>query len=823
MGWLIELLFGALRELCSQFIIDMMNIASGMFTEVLSCDLNLFEGLFGVAEVLYEDAVVPMAIALLLMILVWQLFKSMFGRMGTASEDPVELVFRSCFCLFMILFAKDIVNYILDIAGTPYQWITGAEISVDSFSGYVSALEAATSALAGDAISIQLLMLIMHFVVAWNYFKMLFILAERYVLLGVFSYTSPLAFATGGAKATNNILASWVKMFGGQVLVVLLDAWCVKMFLSAYGNLMASGYGFTRFFAATMCLIGFCKITAKLDSYMGSLGVNLGRIAGGMSGLGALLMAGRLLSGGGRMAGGKADGSGGQGGGNMKFGNGRGIPLGKGMPDFAASGNGGAVPPAGQGIGGMDLGGAKKAGAGVGEANPMPGSDKENGVGVFGAQEALEEPILPFGDPDAAENGTGMGGLGEEDVLQAGIGGAENGNSLNTMDVGSGLVDMSENGILESGMQESSMQSGMPGDMDMQGFDAQDMDAQDMDIQGAPVPDLGMEETGTVGMEDSSGTFFSGSEDGLEPYPADYSMAGDYQAAAEDYEPADSFAAGGAFSAGGGLAETQGLSDMDSGIGGFGASDLGAAGGMEGMEASGGSMAGGALAGLETIHGEAGGHRNGITGTPEAMDGGLSGYGTGERRNGGKGAGASVETGYAGGNHGAGHGALGSMTGMAGSQASEAATTSGGVNGSASENASASGFAFRPTESGIYGFEREGERFLRYDSSMYEKPEKPYQTIHEKGKIFYELPEREKAPERLPEAKAVLEKNGTVRLEQEKKTVVERNGIPGRKDGTESMGRQPQKGRRKAGSPESRKKPERRSNRTPAGNDRKKD
>ena len=38
-----------------------------------------------------------MGVALLLMILVWQLFKSMFGKLGTASEDPVELVFRSCF------------------------------------------------------------------------------------------------------------------------------------------------------------------------------------------------------------------------------------------------------------------------------------------------------------------------------------------------------------------------------------------------------------------------------------------------------------------------------------------------------------------------------------------------------------------------------------------------------------------------------------------------------------------------------------------------------------------------------------------------------
>ena len=233
MGWLLELLFGAIREMCSQFIIDMMDVASSMFTEILSCDLNLFEDLFGVVGDLYKNAVMPIGIMLLLMILVWQLFKSMFGKTGIASEDPLELIFRSAVCLILIAYAKQLVNYILDLAGTPYQWVVGTAITVDSFSAYVSASEAVVSALGIDSLSISMLLLIMQFVVAWNYFKMLFILAERYVLLGVFSYTAPLAFATGGSKSTNGILASWIKMFGGQVLIVILDAWCVKMFLSA--------------------------------------------------------------------------------------------------------------------------------------------------------------------------------------------------------------------------------------------------------------------------------------------------------------------------------------------------------------------------------------------------------------------------------------------------------------------------------------------------------------------------------------------------------------------------------------------------------------
>lgn len=163
------------------------------------------------------------------------------------------------------------VDYILRIAGTPYQWVVGTKVKVASFSGYVSTLEGVTDTLGISSLSISVLMLIMQFVVAWNYFKMLMVIAERYVLLGVFSYTAPLAFATGGSKATNNILASWSKMFGGQVVLVILNAWCMKMFLSGYGNMMASSYGFTKFFAATLCLVGFCKITFKLDSYMASL------------------------------------------------------------------------------------------------------------------------------------------------------------------------------------------------------------------------------------------------------------------------------------------------------------------------------------------------------------------------------------------------------------------------------------------------------------------------------------------------------------------------------------------------------------------------
>ena len=296
MSWLIELLIEGVREVCSQFLVDMMDLLTNMFTELVSCDLSLFEDLFGVVKDLYENAILPLGIAILLLILVWQLFKTMFGRGGVTAEDPVELVCRSCICLFFVIFARPLANYILSVAGTPYQWVAGTEIEVESFSDFVNALDALSAGLGISTLSITILMLIMQFVVAWNYFKMLFIIAERYVLLGVFSYTSPLAFATGGSKATNNILASWAKMFGGQVVLIIMNAWCMKMFLSGYGNLMATGLGFTQFFIAALCLVGFCKIAYKLDSYMAALGVNLGRPSNGIGAMGLMMAASRLFS-----------------------------------------------------------------------------------------------------------------------------------------------------------------------------------------------------------------------------------------------------------------------------------------------------------------------------------------------------------------------------------------------------------------------------------------------------------------------------------------------------------------------------------------------
>ena len=58
----------------------------------------------------------------------------------------------------------------------------------------------------------------------WNYLKLLFEAAERYVLLGVLVYTAPVAFSMGASQTTANIWKSWCRMLGGQIFLVSFPA-----------------------------------------------------------------------------------------------------------------------------------------------------------------------------------------------------------------------------------------------------------------------------------------------------------------------------------------------------------------------------------------------------------------------------------------------------------------------------------------------------------------------------------------------------------------------------------------------------------------------
>ena len=88
--------------------------------------------------------------------------------------------------------------------------------------------------------SVALIVLILVIILAWNYIKLLLEAAERYIIVGVLVFTAPVAFATGASENTSNIFGSWCRMLGGQLFLLIMNAWCLRLFVSMVGTFLAN-------------------------------------------------------------------------------------------------------------------------------------------------------------------------------------------------------------------------------------------------------------------------------------------------------------------------------------------------------------------------------------------------------------------------------------------------------------------------------------------------------------------------------------------------------------------------------------------------------
>ena len=203
----------------------------------LGCDMAVFLRYFPAAETMYE-VFVALAIGLILLMWVWNLFKNFGLGIGSEAEDPVKLTFRAVLFIALAWYADDIVNIVLSIGGTPYDWILTNALPSLNFGDFSSVLLTIIGVCANGAVALIALILVL--ILAWNYLKLLCEAAERYILLGVLVFTAPVAFAMGVSHSTSDIFKSWCRMLAGQVFLLMMNAWCLKLFTSMVGAFIAN-------------------------------------------------------------------------------------------------------------------------------------------------------------------------------------------------------------------------------------------------------------------------------------------------------------------------------------------------------------------------------------------------------------------------------------------------------------------------------------------------------------------------------------------------------------------------------------------------------
>lgn len=271
---------------------QVMNILDMINTSVLGalgCDMETFVRYFPAAETFYS-IIVAISIGLLLLNLIFQLFRNFGILSGGEAENPVSLTVRTMVFLFLSLYADEVLNIVLKIGGTPYTWLMTEELPPLDFANFNSVLLTILGAsLSG---SIALIALILLIILAWNYIKLLFEAAERYVLLGVLTFTAPLAFSMGGSQNTANIFKSWCRMLGGQVLMIIMNVWCLRIFTSMFAGFIANPLSLENgnFLIWFLCAVAFLKISQKVDSFVQMLGINVGTTGSSMISEGAIAL-----------------------------------------------------------------------------------------------------------------------------------------------------------------------------------------------------------------------------------------------------------------------------------------------------------------------------------------------------------------------------------------------------------------------------------------------------------------------------------------------------------------------------------------------------
>ena len=296
LDWIFEGIVGWIASIVSQ----LMDAVSGLFLEALGTDMTAMEEYFPFVSKAY-DVMQITAWAILILITIWQLFRA-FGGPITDSENPWHLLVRGALFAPLIGYAKPIFTLCLSIARAPYTALlditmTGSDFT---FAGVEQALtNGLTSIIAVASVVGLILILILELILGWNYFKLLLETVERYIVVGVLCYTSPLAFSMGASKATNPVFRSWCRMVGSQLLLLVMNVWFLRGFASSMGQYIANGgalsTGKGSIFLWLFCAIAYLKCAQKFDSYLGAIGLNVAQTGAGM-GM-ELLMATRMIAG----------------------------------------------------------------------------------------------------------------------------------------------------------------------------------------------------------------------------------------------------------------------------------------------------------------------------------------------------------------------------------------------------------------------------------------------------------------------------------------------------------------------------------------------
>ena len=285
----------ALVEWANTFAVDAMDGISNAYLELLGMDMSLFSEYFPFMTHTYS-IIQNTAWILLFFIVAFQLFRNFFGPL-TDAEKPTVLIGRSIMSAFCIGWALPICDILLKFAAEPYNELLNFTPTGDMFSSgeeftwteFANSISNVVDNIFTSG-AVALVVLIVLIAIAWNYLKLLLEVVERYVILGVLTYLSPLGFMLAGSKSLNNSFKSWCRMYGSQLFMMMMNVWFLRAFnfsVQIFVNTTGATDSITEEIASPYLLwmfmvLALLRTAQAIDRHLNALGLSVAQAGVGL-------------------------------------------------------------------------------------------------------------------------------------------------------------------------------------------------------------------------------------------------------------------------------------------------------------------------------------------------------------------------------------------------------------------------------------------------------------------------------------------------------------------------------------------------------------
>lgn len=212
---------------------------------------------------------------------------------GAIQERPAAILVRSFVAGSLIVWGGYILVFLVNLAVIPFDTFLKAEsgsefgwnIDLTALSVELAAAASGQAWLLMGDLAIALLDFFLMLLIAWNLFKLIIEVAERYLMVGVLVFTAPIVYPTLATKNTSSIFRRWISMFAGSLIIMSLSALFLKLIVSGFtlgGELTGSFNAGAKFIFKLVLILAMCKIAQRVDSYMQQLGIGVATTGGSM-------------------------------------------------------------------------------------------------------------------------------------------------------------------------------------------------------------------------------------------------------------------------------------------------------------------------------------------------------------------------------------------------------------------------------------------------------------------------------------------------------------------------------------------------------------